>query len=239
MTAGDSRQGHGWWPYVLPYFSFLAAVEVARRLPEELAPVMLLLKPAVPLALLVYFWRRGRYPELSRSRVDAAGTLQDVIVGIALALLWVAPFLVFDRLRPSPSEAFDPAQLGADLIPLVLALRMLGYALVTPLFEEIFIRSFVMRYADVYGRSGDFRDIPLARYSLRSFLTTIVVFTAGHVPWEWWVAVPWVAISNLWFYHRRSLTALIVVHGVTNAALLALAICAQAFGWRLSLWFLV
>ena len=34
--------------------------------------------------------------------------------------------------------------------PAVFA-RMLGYALVTPLFEELFIRSFVMRYAEVYG----------------------------------------------------------------------------------------
>ena len=237
VSLQSDREGHGWWPYLAPYFSFLAVVELGRRLPESLALLVLVLKPALPLLLLVYFWRRGGYPELRRTRLDVSGALQDVAVGVALALLWTAPYLVFDGLRPDPSEAFDPAQLGVDWVPLVLGLRMFGYALVTPLFEEIFIRSFVMRYAEVYGRRGDFRDIALAHYSLRSFLATVVVFTVGHVPWEWWVAVPWVAISNAWFYHRRSLAALVLVHATTNASLLLWAILGA--GGSVSLWFLV
>jgi hypothetical protein len=31
-------------------------------------------------------------------------------------------------------------------------------------------------------------------------------------------------LSNLWFYHRKRLAAVMLVHGVTNAALLGLAI---------------
>jgi len=73
---------------------------------------------------------------------------------------------------------------------------------------------------------------------------TIVVFTLGHVPWEWWVAVPWVALTNLWFYRRRSLLAIMIVHGVTNAALLLLAILGEGWlhdadGSPISLWFFV
>jgi len=243
---GDTpRSGHGWWPYVLPYLSFLLVVEIARRLPEAAAPFMLIAKPAVPVLLIGHFWRRGAYAELrSGITLRPAGVLQDVAVGFTLALLWMAPYVLIPALRPDATAAFDPEQLGPALRPLAVALRFCGYACVTPLFEEIFIRGFVMRYADVYGTRGDFRDVPLARYSLRSFLVTVVVFSIGHVPWEWWVAVPWVALTNLWFYHRRSLAAVIAVHAVTNASLLGFAVFGGGLfpdgqGGTLSLWFFV
>jgi hypothetical protein len=244
LSGEDESEGHGWWPYLLPYVGFLLTVELAGRLPESTAPIMLVVKPAVPAALLIHFWRRGAYPELRQAGLSPVGALQDVSVGLLLALLWMAPYIAFPSLRPDPSEAFDPNLMGERWAPLVLVVRLLGYAIVTPIFEELFIRSFVMRYADVYWERGDFRDVPLARYSLTSFLTTVVVFTIGHVPWEWWVAIPWVALTNLWFYHRRSLPALILVHGVTNAALLGFALFAGALftnadGAPISLWFFV
>jgi CAAX prenyl protease-like protein len=239
-----SRQGHGWWPYLLPYISFLLLVELAGRLPDGFFLPMLFIKPAVPLGLIVYYWRAGAYPELRGEGLDAKGALSDVAVGLGLAALWVAPYVVFPSLRPDPADTFDAAKAGVSLVPLVLCVRMFGYAIVTPLFEEVFIRSFVMRYSDVYWERGDFRDVPLARYTSVSFISTIVVFTIGHVPWEWWVAVPWVALTNLWFYHRRNLWALVLTHGVTNAALLVLALYGGGLfddgqGNPLSLWFFV
>jgi membrane protease YdiL (CAAX protease family) len=114
---------------------------------------------------------------------------------------------------------------------------------VTPLFEELFIRSFVMRMADAW-EVQDFRDLPIARYTARSLLVTIIIFTAGHAPWEYWVCVPWVLLSNLWFYYRKSLSAVMLVHGVTNATLLALAIWGGELfrnpdGSAFSFWFFV
>jgi membrane protease YdiL (CAAX protease family) len=106
----------------------------------------------------------------------------------------------------------------------ILCVRLFGYALVTPIFEELFIRSFVMRVADVWNTDLDFRDRPIAEYTRRSMIVVVVVFTLGHVPWEWWVCVPWIVLSNLWFYHRKRLSAVMLVHGVTNGALLGLAI---------------
>jgi CAAX prenyl protease-like protein len=244
------RRGHGWWPYLLPYVSFLVLVEIGRRVPADLGLAMLVLKPAVPAALLLYFRRRGEYPELGgragpppRPAARAAGVALDVALGVALAVLWMAPYVALPALRPE-GQGFDPNLAGEALAPLALGLRLAGYALVTPFFEELFIRSFVMRYAEVYPGPGDFRDVPLARFTWRSFLATVVIFTVGHVPWEWWVAVPWVALTNLWFYWRRSLGAVVLVHGVTNAAILGIALLASGRlhdlnGHALSLWFFV
>jgi len=239
-----ARQGHGWWPYVVPYFAFLAVGEVIRRLPEAWAPVGLFLKPGVPGVLMLYYFSRGAYPELRGVALDLGGRFLDVAVGIALAGLWLAPFVFFDALRPSSPAFFDPEQLGPRHVAWVLGLRMLGYALVTPFFEEIFIRAFVMRYAEVFRSHGDFRRVALAHFTWTSFWVTVVVFTLGHQPWEWWVAVPWVILTNLWFYYRKDLYAVILVHAVTNASILVCAslwsgLFTDADGSPISLWFLV
>jgi CAAX prenyl protease-like protein len=244
VKATDKQAGHGWWPYLVPYLAFLAAVELSSRMSGAGAAVMLFVKPALPLLAISYFWAKGAYPELRRGGLSISGASQDILVGIALAVLWMIPFVGIAAIRPDNSSPFDPNQWGTEWAFGVLAVRMFGYAIVTPLFEEIFIRSFVMRYSEVYMRRGDFRDVPLAHYTLTSFIATIVVFTIGHVPWEWWVAVPWVALTNLWFYYRKNLWALILVHGVTNATILIVAVIGEnwftdSLGLPISLWFFV
>ena len=201
----------------------MATVEITSRL-GDLAPVGLFLKPAAPGLLILYWARRGAYPELRGRPLDLGWRSLDVALGVVLAALWVAPYVFVDAIRPAEASPFDPAQLGEGAVVWVLGLRMLGYGLVTPFFEEIFIRSFVMRYADVFSSRGDFRSVPLARFTRVSFVTSVVVFTIGHVPWEWWVAVPWVVATNLWFYWRKDLYAVITVHAATNASILLAAI---------------
>jgi len=245
MTASE-YENHGWWPYVLPYIAFLLMSEFAARLPDTADPYVLVLKPAVTLGLVLWFWSKGNYPELrgKNARIGWAGGLQDIVVGLALTVVWVAPFVLFPALRPEPGGEFDPTMARRGYVTTILIVRLFGYALVTPIFEELFIRSFVMRIADVWNSDEDFRDQPIARYTRRSMIVTVVVFSLGHVPWEWWVCVPWIALSNLWFYRRRRLAAMFLVHGVTNATLLALAVFGGDLfrnpdGSSFSFWFFV
>ena len=213
--------GHGWWPYLGPYAGFMIAGQISTWLPESWALGLLVAKPAVPGLLILHFARQGRYPELRAMRLEPGWLTLDILLGIALAVLWMAPYLWFDGLpRPDAVDGFNPQMAGASAVGLVFGLRFMGYAMVTPLFEELFIRSFVMRVADVYNRTVDFRNIPIARYTRRSFIATVVIFTAGHMPWEWWVAIPWVITTNLWFYLRKDMGSVIAVHASTNAAIL-------------------
>ena len=69
-------------------------------------------------------------------------------------------------------------------------------------------------------------------------------FTLTHLPWEYWVMVPWATLSTLWFYWRRHLVAVIVLHAATNGTiLLAAALASGVFqdgeGNPLPLWFFV
>ncbi len=224
-------KGHGWWPYLAPYGLFLLLVEVGRRVPESVAPWMLPVKVALPAALLLYFVLRGDLLELRGYRPGWRVSL-DILFGVAIAALWVGPFLLFDALpRGAEADAFDPSQLGESLRQETLVLRLLGFAAVTPFVEELFVRSFLIRLVDVVDRGGDFRDLPIARFSWRSFVITSVWFTFTHVTWEWIVAAPTGILLNLWLYHRRHIGAPIVAHAAANASIWLLVVLGPGDLW--------
>ena len=47
----------------------------------------------------------------------------------------------------------------------------------------------------------------------------VIFFTFSHVPWEWPVAVLWIVGTQLWFYHRKSVAALVTVHAGSNLSI--------------------
>lgn len=212
----------GAWPYLAPYAAFLVLASLQGALPA-LAPALFVLRVVAPLALLVWFWRRGAYPELSGFVADAR-ILADVGCGLAIAALWLAPYLMAPSLPRG--NGFDVALFGAGREPLALGLRLAGFALATPFVEELFVRSFVLRFAEVVGDARDFRALPVARFAWRGFLATVLWFGFSHAPWEWWVAFPTGAVFNAWLYLRKHLAACVIAHATANAAIWTLV----AFG---------
>jgi CAAX prenyl protease-like protein len=223
-------------------FSFLVLVEIGGRVPPAWKPALATVSVAVPLALLLWHAHRSGYPELRGLRWTAMDVALDVGIGVLGAALWVAPYLWIASARPGADAAFDPQQFGASREWLALSLRAIGFAVVTPFVEELFVRSWLARYADVFDRADDFRDVPIARYSLRSFLTVVIFFTLSHVPWEWPVAVVWIVLTQLWFYRRGHLLPLVLVHAVSNLSIFLFVLIADGKlrnpdGSALSLWF--
>lgn len=236
------RRGHGWWPYLLPMFSFLVLGEISGRLPEATSGAFLAIRVLVPAALLVHFFRQGEYPELRTPPPGGgAGLAQDVLVGLLGAAVWMAPMVWLGRdafpkfLRPAPDAGFDPTLLGEGFVGLALALRLTGYAAVTPFAEELFVRGWLARWIDVFDSPRDFRSVPIAEPSVRSFIGVVLFFTASHVPWEWPVAVLWIVGTQLWFYHRRHLGSVVVVHAVSNLAIFGAVVLADRSG--VDLWY--
>jgi CAAX prenyl protease-like protein len=237
------RKGSGWGPYWLPMAAFLLLIEIGSRAPDDAAGAFLVLRVLVPGALVLAYALRGGYPELSGLRADAR-LLQDVGVGLLGAALWVAPFVAFDSLRPE-LDGFDASSyFGAQGAALALALRAIGYALVTPFVEELFVRSWLLRFADVFASRRDFRDVPIARFTPLSFGVTVLYFVFSHQGWEWGVMLVWTLLTMAWFYHRRHIVPLILVHAVTNGAIFAFVLLCDgrfrdAQGAPIPLWFLL
>jgi CAAX prenyl protease-like protein len=236
------RTDHGWWPYLAPMFSFLALLELARRAPSALTAFFALATVLVPFGLLLHHARRTGYPELRGYAATPGKVALDAAVGVLGALIWMLPYLWLPSLRPDPSAAFDPAYLGASNTGFALGLRCFGFALVTPFVEELFVRGWLARYADVFDKPDDFRDVPIGRYTLRSFLTVVIFFTASHMRWEWPVAIAWIVLTQLWLYRRKHLLALVIVHAASNLSIFLFVLLASgripdADGSPLSLWF--
>lgn len=227
-----ARAGHGWWPYWLPFFGFLAVLQFGSWLPAAAGPTVLVVSVLLPGGLFAAFFARGEYPELRGDSGGAGAAILDVLVGVVGGIVWMAPYalLLWARsplwdalpgwLRPSPEDPFDPQQLGAHWVWLTLGIRTLGYGVVTPFVEELFVRSWLMRYAEVLDRPGDFRDVPMGHFTWTSFVIVVVFFTIAHQPWEWPVAVLWVLGTQLWFYRRRHLAALVRAHAASNLFIL-------------------
>jgi CAAX prenyl protease-like protein len=210
----DSASGP--WSHVLPYFAFGAVLALPGG--GALAAGLFGAQVAVPAALLAYFAARGAYPELRGPSFAGGAWLGDVMLGLAIAALWLGPFLLFEALpRPSAEEGFEVGLLGSSAA--TLALRLVGFALVTPLMEELFVRSFLLRFLDVFDSDADFRSVPIGRFAWRSFLGTVVWFTVTHQTWEWIVALPTGILLNVWLYRRRRMASVVLAHAVANAAI--------------------
>ena len=238
-----NKQGYGWAPYWAPFLAFMLLVELGRRMPEGHAPLILVLKTLVPAGLVLWYATRGHYPELRGLRRSPA-LLLDVAIGLLGAAAWIAPFLLFDGLRPEDTSGFDRFQLGEDRVPVALCLRALGYAAVTPFVEELFVRSWLMRFIDVFDKRRDFRKVPIARFTWRSFLVVVCFFVFTHQPWEWGVMLGWTLLTMAWFYYRGHLLPVVIAHAVTNGAIMAFVVLFDerfhdGAGVPIRLWFFV
>jgi CAAX prenyl protease-like protein len=193
-----------WVPYVLPYAAFLLLTFVGGELLGEthglyLYPVKILLVAG----LLVFFFRRGAFPELS---------LRPSFLGIGAGLigfaLWVLPERVLAPIVLGESS-FDPK--GSAL--LVVA-RLAGAVLVVPVFEELFLRSFLPRWID---GQDDFRSAPVGRFRAVSFAVVVLAMALTHH--RWLRAGIYSALLNLVLMRERRLGPVVWAHAVTNLAL--------------------
>lgn len=213
-----SYDGSEFVAYFAPLFAYILLASVQESFPE-LGIGGFAARIAVALALFLFFWQRGAYPELKGWRPGVVGIVLDVVVGLAVCALWMAPYILIPSLQPDPAEAFNPGSFGAGNEQTALALRFIGFALLIPFIEELPVRSFLIRYADVFDSEKSFRGIPIGTFTMRSFLVTVAWFTFTHAQWEWPVAAATGIIYNVWLYKRKHIGDLILTHGVTNCAL--------------------
>ena len=207
------------WPYLAPYAVLVGLAELGGWLPALEAP-LLAARVVLPAAFVAWAWRCGAYPELRGAR--AALAWRDVALGLGLAALWVVPYLLWPALPRG--EPFDADVLGPRWRPVWLALRVAGFVLVSPLVEELFVRSFLHRVAEAWPDWRGFAALPVGRAHAAAFGVTLLWFTLSHVPWEWWVAAPTGALFNLWLYRRGSLAPVWLAHATTNGAIAALVL---------------
>ncbi len=202
-------------PRVLPFAAYIGFIIIADLLERFGAPGNALrwLYPAkIALVLALLLLLRKHYREL-RARPARRDMLAAVGVGVIVFLLWIA--LDAKWMRIGTPHAFDAA--GKDGIvdwPLV-AVRAAGAALVVPLMEELFWRSFLLRWL----RQQDFLALRPARAGARAATISVLLFGVEH---NLWLAGILAGIAYTLLYMRsETLWTPILGHAVTNGLLAA------------------
>lgn len=162
-------------------------------------------------ALLAYLFRH--YTELTSQPPELKwGLLWAPLVGLLVFYLWI--HLDFGIFRIGESKGFDPRMPGTGNIDWYLALpRLLGAALVVPLMEELFWRSFVMRWIDRH----DFLSLPPNAISMRAILISSFVFGFEHT--QWFAGLIAGIAYALLYRSSGNLWTPVIAHGITNGAL--------------------
>ena len=167
-------------------------------------------KAALVAVALAVLWRY--YDELKRWGLSALDLMLSVAVGIVVLVLWVnldAGWMLMGDM----GDGFDPRTADGQIDWLLVAFRIAGAALVVPLMEELFWRSFLQRWV----QQPDFLALDPARIGLKALLIASALFATAHL--QWFAAVI-AGLAYGWLYIRtRNLWAPVVAHAVTNGGL--------------------
>lgn len=211
MLATLSRSA---WLRIAPFVLFMALLALRGNLPQDIGFDVRWIYGLSTLlvgGLLLWWWRE--YGELALQNWPPPGEL-GLAVGVGLAVfgLWIvldAPWMVIGE----PSASFVPLDAnGAPVWPLVVV-RWIGATLLVPVMEELFWRSFLMRWV----QSATFESVDPRTVGVKAIVLSTFVFVLAHTMWLAAV-VAGLAYALLYRYTGRLWTA-VIAHAVTNGVL--------------------
>ncbi len=189
-------------PYILPFLVFAVFTYLGSL--SGFSPVLTYtLKTVATGGCLLFFW--GRFKKEISFRLD----LPAIMTGIFIFFIWILLENHYPKLGSSQT-AFYPGNLGQDTFIFFLAVRLLGATLVVPVMEELFWRSFALRFLI----DTKFTRVPLGTFTWFSFVFVSVAFGLEHHRW-----LPGILAGlaySLLLYRSRNLFSPIQSHAVTN-----------------------
>ncbi|MEE4252691.1 MAG: CAAX prenyl protease-related protein [Desulfuromusa sp.] len=214
--------GKAGWVRIIPFAAFMAFIGVQQLLEWSVvkgwmdltSQQMLYLYPiktVLVIGLLLFFW--GHYNELHLADFkNLTHTVASILLGLLVFVLWVNMdwgFATFGE-----TKGFDPFLIDdATTRNLLIFFRLFGAALVVPVMEELFWRSFMLRYVI----TADFSSVRIGTFTLTSFLIGSVLFGLEHNLILAGIMAG-VAYSGL-LYWTKSIYQCILAHSVTNLVL--------------------
>ncbi len=105
-----------------------------------------------------------------------------------------------------------------------IAIRFIGLVAIAPWMEELFYRSFLLRFAN---NPYDFQQVPIGKYELTSCVVVVLLMALSHP--EWLAAAIFSLALNVLLYRTRNVFACVVCHGATNLVLGIYVLTAHAW----------
>jgi CAAX prenyl protease-like protein len=203
---------------ILPFALFIAFVALGSLLPPpqpappgELDPRWIYAARAIVAgAALALLWRR--YVELHDFRLSASDWLIGIGAGVGVLIVWILldeGWVTFEL-----TDGFDPRRYGSEALDWpVTFFRLLGLAIVVPLAEELFWRSFLLRWLE----RQDFLALAPAKAGVRALVITSVLFALEHS--QWLAGLIAGVVYGLIYMRTGRLWVPVLAHAVTNGLL--------------------
>jgi len=213
LAADEPFLNRAAWARILPfgtYLFFIVLGDVLERFGYSRAELRWLypVQVGAVLALLAAFWRA--YDELHRFALSPRQVLAAGAAGIVVLVLWVNLDASWMTIGSAPG--YDPRTHG-EIDWLLVAIRIAGAALIVPVMEELFWRSFLMRWVE----QSDFMSLDPARIGFRAFVIPCLLFGFEHHLWLAGVIAG--AAYGLLYMRHRKLWSPILAHAITNGLL--------------------
>jgi CAAX prenyl protease-like protein len=207
-----------WFQLSLPFVVYMIFVFIQEMIAKvigadraiDLVPILYPVKIAAVIAVLAVFWKS--YGEIRVDRLQWLHVLAATGTGILVFVLWINMDWEFATLSGKPSS-FNPHSLTGIWLPLFLIARLLGASVVVPIIEELFWRSFILRYII----KPDFTEVQIGAFTWPSFLISSALFGLEHNLWLAGIVAS--MLYNLLLYRTRHLFYCILAHGLTNLLL--------------------
>jgi uncharacterized protein len=214
MTSTLSRNA---WLRIIPFAVFMVALAMRGAVPLDGSWGMdsrwLYAAQAGLVAGLLLMWWAG-YGELQRQNLPSLSEwLLAVVSGLVVFAIWISLDAPWMRLDSQAVITFRPVDAqGQVLWPLVM-MRWLGATLVVPVMEELFWRSFLMRWIE----RAQFETVDPRSVGIKAIVLSTFVFTLAHTLW---LAAVVAGLAYAWLYRRTGkLWVAVIAHAITNGAL--------------------
>ena len=156
---------------------------------------------------------RREYGELARQNwPDWPEAVLAAGMGAVVFWLWIALDAPWMQLSTA-TAVFRPLDAQGQLMWPLVAARLAGAVLLVPVMEELFWRSFLMRWIE----SATFEAVDPMRIGPKAIVLSTFVFMLAHTLW---LASIVAGLAYVWLYRRTGkLWVAVIAHAVTNGAL--------------------
>lgn len=198
-----------------------------------------------PIQTIVCLWLLLQRWKCYEFRWSTKWCLAGVVFGLIGIGFWLLPTIAYERLGltgqtegwqkwlglAEREKGFNPAEVFGDGTPAywaALIMRFVRAVVVVALVEEIFWRSFLMRF--VMDWEGSYWKRPFGQASWRSYAIVTGLFMVAHAPIDYAGAVVYGSLTYLLCVWSKNLGACVVMHAVANLTMGLFAVIHGKYG---------
>lgn len=193
------------------YMGFVAVADLLQRFGWSADDLRWLYAVKIGAVLAALFAYRRTYSELAWRTMGVNVIVQSFVVGIVVLALWIN--LDAAWMLAGESAGFNPTDAAGRIDWTLVAIRIAGAALVVPVMEELFWRSFLLRW--IHDRQ--FLKVYPNQVGIAALVISSVLFGVEHN--QWFAGVVAGLGYGLLYMRTGNLWAPILAHAVTNGLL--------------------